>query len=296
MDVEPAPVARREQVEEGLQQGQRLPVQFPGLGLGQRLPESVDSLGVAGVGRPYEVGGAGPRPAGGDQRPGHVAVQRPPAGAADAAVHRFLDERMAQLVGQVTTLLELGDQAEVHQPVQQIGQRVEGLAAERDEFAEGHPRSDHRRHLQHVPAGGIELAEAEPHPLGEVLGQQLEGGTGRSAPSSMRARNSPPANSGVPRDRSMSHSTRPSAMSSCPVRARARSATSRWRAARPPNAPGSPPAPRPAESGRRWRAPVTRRAVPPGRGGSGSRPGCGPDNRAPPRTIRRRGARRRGRR
>jgi hypothetical protein len=50
VDLEPAGVPGGQKLEQRLQQGQRLPVQLPGLGLGEGLPESVDGLGVTGIG------------------------------------------------------------------------------------------------------------------------------------------------------------------------------------------------------------------------------------------------------
>lgn len=125
------------------------------------------------------MGGGRSRTPGGHQRLRHMAVEGPPAGAADPAVDGLGVEGMGDLVGEVPTLLLLGHDPEAHQLVEDLGQAAEGMAAHGQELGDAHPVTDHGQHLEDGPAGRVELAQAHPDPFGQVLGQDPQLGAGQ---------------------------------------------------------------------------------------------------------------------
>ena len=181
-DVGPSRVAGREQLHQGTEDGERFPV-GPGLfGGTDRLPQHADGLVVTGVGRGHEVGGGLPQPSGGEELPGDVAVQATAAPGADALVDSLRHHGMGELVGELVTPLLLGDAPELHQPVEGVGQIVGLLTGEADQGAGVHPPAEDGQQLQRPLGGGVEVAEAARHPLGEPFGQPAQHRSGEIRP------------------------------------------------------------------------------------------------------------------
>ena len=114
-----------------------------------------------------------------------MTVQRPAAGATDAAIDRLLDQRMVDLVAQVSAVFDLGHQTNPHQPIQDGGELVQRLPAQADQIGELGPVADHGHQLERRSGRGVELAEAGFDPLGQILGQE-PAGSGAPGPRSRR--------------------------------------------------------------------------------------------------------------
>ena len=105
---QPAHIALGQEVQQSLEQRQRLAVMFELLGLVQRPAEHVDRFTVTGIGRADEVRrGHAERP-GGDQHPRDPPVQRASPRGTDALIDRLLDERVRHLEPEVPAVLVLG--------------------------------------------------------------------------------------------------------------------------------------------------------------------------------------------
>ena len=88
-NVEPAAVTRRQDDEQGVEQGERLVMLLAGLGLPQRLAQRLDRFGVPDVGGADEVPGGGAVVTLRNEHPGDEAVQAP-AGAPRRSARRSL--------------------------------------------------------------------------------------------------------------------------------------------------------------------------------------------------------------
>ena len=116
--VLPAPVPRRHELQQRVEQCQRLAVMLALFCLAQCFAQGVNGLGVTRLRGPHEVGRGRAETARVHQHPRRVTVKGPATCAADAAVDRLLDERVVDLIAQVAALLDFGDQASPHQPLE----------------------------------------------------------------------------------------------------------------------------------------------------------------------------------
>src|SRR5207237_9115507 len=94
----------------------------------------------------------------------------------DRLVDRLLDERVRDLVDQVTAALFLRQQAQAHEALQDGSQAIEGSSREDDQLLELDPPADDGEHLEGRQGWFVELLEAAHDPVAQLLGNSLEGG------------------------------------------------------------------------------------------------------------------------
>src|SRR5437879_12749139 len=87
----------------------------------------------------------------------------------DRLVSGRLDERVGDLVDQVTAALFLGQQAQAHEALQDGRQAIEGSSREDDQLLELDPAADDGEHLEGRPGGVVQLLEPTHDPVAQLL-------------------------------------------------------------------------------------------------------------------------------
>ncbi len=180
-DGQPAPVPRWEDVDEGTEDLERLPVAPPLLGLAEGLLQHLDGLVVAAVGGAGEVERRFPQVPDDEERPAHLAMEGEAQGGPDVLVDGFLDDRVADLIGHPVQPLVLDHEPGVGQPADDGRQFVQGTAAEAHQVAQHDRATGHGHHLEHRLGLVVEETHPDPDPVGQFLGQEPQAGAGHTA-------------------------------------------------------------------------------------------------------------------
>ena len=104
-DIQPALVAGRDELDQGVEDQERLVIGAAFLCLSNSVPERPDSLVVPNLGGACEVGSSLAEPSRCQKRATCEAMQTPPPDLADSLIDRFLQQRVGELVTQLPAVL-----------------------------------------------------------------------------------------------------------------------------------------------------------------------------------------------
>jgi hypothetical protein len=172
----PARVALRQDLEEGVQDCQRLLVEATILGLAHRLTQHRHRLAVTDEGAAGEVGGGGCDAAGGVEGPSHGAVERLSPGGDHRLVHGLLDQRVGQLVAGSGPVWTFHQQRRPQQALEAVRHLFQGNGEDRRQLVGGSGLVDDAQQLQQGAVGGGQGTQLHRHPLSETLRDAVEVG------------------------------------------------------------------------------------------------------------------------
>ncbi len=123
-DVQPALVAGRDELDQGVEDHQRLVVGAPFLGLPNSVAERPNRLIVADLGGAREVGSSLAEPSRRQQRAAGEAMQSAPPDLADLLIDRLLQQRMGELVAQIPAVLRFGHELRANEWLEHRGEAL----------------------------------------------------------------------------------------------------------------------------------------------------------------------------